>query len=200
MIDLTDYGYVERRVSIVDAGGAATGSLGGPSDYINRPGTRYAVSYTLPMIPSGKEARLFESLLEQGSRDDVSYPFPLDFSPGAEVYPAWGAAGPLISGSVAVGAVVNLKALVPGYVIRAGQPLAVIHLGIGYVHKATAQVIADSSGMATVSVNPLTRVAFTDSDTVEIERPRIRGLLSWDGSTQGAYGRRGFSFTITERR
>jgi hypothetical protein len=35
---------------------------------------------------------------------------------------------------------------------------------------------------------------------VEIEHPRIRGTLSWDGSTQPAYGRRGFSFTITERK
>lgn len=194
MIDLPDYGYVDRKISPLDPGGVAEASLGGDPDYINRPGYRYAVQFDLPYIPSAKEARIFESLLKQGSREDVSYPWPLDVK-------AVVAGAPLIDGSNPPGASVKLKGLVPGCVIRVGQPFAVVLAdGSGCIHEATEKVIAGDDGKATVSAFPLTRKTFTDGLVVEIEKPRIRGVLSWDGSTQGAFGARPFSFTITERR
>jgi hypothetical protein len=194
MLDLPDHGYIECRVFAVDAGGPADGSLGGASDYINRPGTRYGVQLTLPQIASAKDARIFQSLLEQGSREDVSYPWPLDMRSLA-------AGVPLINGSTPPGASVPLKGLVPGFVMRVGQPFAVVLAdGSGSIHKARSEVIADNAGHATVPIFPWTRTTFADALVVEIEHPRIRGTLSWDGSTQPAYGRRGFSFTITERK
>jgi hypothetical protein len=194
MLDLPDHGYIECRVFAVDAGGPADGSLGGASDYINRPGTRYGVQLTLPQIASAKDARIFQSLLEQGSREDVSYPWPLDMRSLA-------AGVPLINGSTPPGASVPLKGLVPGFVMRVGQPFAVVLAdGSGSIHKARSEVIADNAGHATVPIFPWTRTTFADALVVEIEHPRIRGILSWDGSTQPAYGRRGFSFTITERK
>jgi hypothetical protein len=194
MIDLPDYGYVNRTITPIDAGGAVAGSLGGASDYIDRPGYRYAVQFELPAIPSGKEARIFETLLEQGARQDVSYPWPLDQKPIV-------AGTPLINGSTPPGASLPLKGLLPSAIIRVGQPLAVILAdGTGFIHKSTTEVIADSLGHATLTVNPLTRTTFADGLTVEIEHPRIRGILSWQGSSQGGFGRRGFTFTITERR
>jgi hypothetical protein len=194
MLDLPDHGYIECRVFAVDAGGPADGSLGGASDYINRPGTRYGVQFTLPQIASAKDARIFQSLLEQGSREDVSYPWPLDMRSLA-------AGVPLINGSTPPGASVPLKGLVPGFVMRVGQPFAVVLAdGSGSIHKARSEAIADNAGHATVPIFPWTRTTFADALVVEIEHPRIRGILSWDGSTQPAYGRRGFSFTITERK
>lgn len=199
IIDLPDHGYVNRTIHAVSTGGVAEGSLGGASDYIDRPGYRYAVQFDLPAIPSAKEARIFENLLEQANgavlpRPDVSYPWPLDMK-------AIPAGAPLVNGSSAPGAVIPLKGLTPGSVIRVGQPLAVIIAdGTGFIHKATAEAIADGAGHVTLSVLPLTRATFADGALVEIEKPRIRGTLSWDGSSQGSYGRRGFSFTITERR
>jgi hypothetical protein len=152
------------------------------------------VQFTLPQIPSAKEARIFEALLEQGSREDVSYPWPLDMRSLA-------AGVPLINGSTPPGASVPLKGLVPGFVMRVGQPFAVVLAdGSGSIHKARSEVIADNAGHATVPIFPWTRTTFADALVVEIEHPRIRGILSWDGSTQPAYGRRGFSFTITERK
>lgn len=194
MIDLPDFGYVNRVITPVYAGGAADGSLGGPSDYIDRPGYRYSVQFDLPALPSSKEARRLETLLEQGSGEDVSYPFPLDMKSIV--------AGPaLIDGSNPVGASIKLKGLVPGFVLRVGQPFTVLlGDGTGFIHKAKTEQIASNLGKMTVPIFPLTRTAFTDGLTVEIERPRIRGILSYQGSTQGAFGRRPFSFTITERR
>lgn len=194
MIDLPDHGYVSRTITPIDPGGAADGTLGGPSDFIDRPGYRYAVRYELPPIRSKDEARIFETLLEQGSREDVSYPWPLDIK-------SLPMGAPLINGSSPPGSVIPLKGLAPGTAIRQGQPMAVILAdGTGFVHKATAQALVGDTGIVTVSVFPWTRTTFADGLTVEIERPRIRGILQWDGSTQGAEGSRPFSFTITERR
>jgi hypothetical protein len=194
MIDLPDHGYVNRRIVAIDPGGAVDGSLGGPSDYINRPGYRYSVQFELPPIPSDKEARIFEALLEQGSRDDVSYPFPLDQK-------SLSAGIPRINGSNPAGATISIRGLPPGFQFRIGQPFAVIAAdGTGFIHKASAAVSVGNTGIASVPVFPLTRTTFTDGLVVEIERPRIRGILQWDGSTQGANGVRPFSFAVSERR
>lgn len=191
MIDLTDYGYTGYQITPIDPAGVVDGSLGGPSDIIDRPGYRYAIQFTLPLL-TAKEARLFQSLLERGARDDVSYPWPLD----TKAIPA---GTPLVNGAPAAGAVIPIKGLPAYYQIKEGQPLAVISSGVGFVHKATAATAADASGDMTLPVFPLTRKGFLDGDTVEIERPRIRGVLSWGGAGQGANGGRPFSFTITER-
>jgi hypothetical protein len=194
MIDLPDYGYTNRRIVPIDPGGTAEGSLGGPNDYIDRPGYRYSVQYDLPPIPSSKEARQFETLLEQAARDDVSYPWPLDQKSLA-------AGSPVVNGSNPPGAVINIRGLQPGFQFRIGQPFAVILAdGSGTIQKATAAVSVGDAGTASVPVFPLTRSTFADGSVVEIERPRIRGILSYQGSSQGANGRRVFSFAITERR
>lgn len=200
MLDLPDYGYVSRRIVPIDPGGVADGSLGGPSDYIDRPGYRYSVQFELPQLPM-REARQFETLLEQASRDDASYPWPLDFKPavtGSSTIS--GSPWPAVNGANPVGATLAIKNLLPGYPFRQGQPISLVQGAFGYVHRVVDAVVADGTGHATVSLFPLTRVGFVDNDRVEVENPRIRGILSWEGSSQGAYGRRGFTFTITERR
>jgi hypothetical protein len=192
MIDLPDYGYVSHSVTPIDPAGVVDGALGGPSDIIDRPGYRYAVQFMLPAIPSAKEARIFQSLLEQGARDDVSYPWPLDVK-------AFPAGVPLVDGASATGSVIPLKGLVPNYQIKQGQPLAVISDGLRFIHKAAAAVTSDGTGHAMLSVFPYTRKAFLNGDVVEIEKPRIGGVLSWQGAQQPSFGSRPFSFTITER-
>lgn len=192
MIDLPDYGYTSYQMTPIDPAGVIEGSLGGPASIIDRPGYRYAIQFVLPAILASKDARIFQSLLERGSREDVSYPWPLDIrSPPAGT--------PLVNGASPAGSVIPIKGLASNYQIRQGQPIAVISGGIGFVHKATAAVRADSGGLATLPVFPLTRKGFLDNDVVEVERPRIRGLLSWSGASQEAFGARPFAFTITER-
>lgn len=192
MIELPDHGYGQFQLSPVDSGGVVEGSLGGPTDIIDRPGYRYALTFALNPLRSRDAARLFQSKLEQGSRDDVSYPWPMDFRPAP-------AGVPLVDGASPTGAVIPIKGLLPGYAFREGQPLAVISGGFGFIHRAAAPTIAEDDGTVVLPVFPLTRRAFLNNDVVEIEHPRIRGALTWGGMTQGAMGSRSFEFTITER-
>jgi hypothetical protein len=192
MIDLTDYGYTDYSIAPIDPAGVVEGALGGPSDIIDRPGYRYSIQFTLPALPSSKEARLFQSMLEQGARDDVSYPWPLDVK-------ALPAGAPKVNGASAAGSVIPIKGLTPNYQFKQGQPLAVISEGIRFIHKAAAATVANASGIVTLPVFPYTRKAFLDNDAIEVERPRIGGVLSWQGAQQPSFGMRPFSFTISER-
>jgi hypothetical protein len=192
MLDLPDHGYVSYQITPIDPAGVIEGALGGPSTIIDRPGYRYSIQFMLPAIRTADDARIFQSLLERGARDDVSYPWPLDYKPPV-------AGVPLVNGASPAGSVIPVKGLLPNYQFRQGQPLAVVSAGIGFVHKVTAPTMADASGNATLPVFPLTRKGFSDGDTVEVERPRIRGALSWSGASQEAFGSRPFTFTITER-
>lgn len=192
MIDLTDYGFTDPlQISFVDPGGVIDGALGGPPDIIDRPGLRYAIQFTTPVL-SAQEARLFQSMLEQGLRDDVSYPWPLD-----EKVTTTGA--PLVNGASPAGAVIPIKGLTPNAQIRQGQPLAIITGGVGSIHKAKTTTVADASGNMTLPVFPITRRAFLDGDTIELARPRIRGVLTWSGAQMATSTPRQFTFTITER-
>jgi hypothetical protein len=193
MIDLPHYGYIHSRILPIDPGGVVPGTLGGPSDIVERPGYRYAVTYSLPPLHSEDEARLFQSKLEKASREDASYLWPLDFRPPS-------AGTPLINGASPTGAVIPIKGLFPGYSFREGQPVAVISEGVGFVHRVATPTIAGVDGTVILPVFPLTRKAFLDNDVVEIEKPRIRGVLTWEPSGQPAHGWRPFEFTITERR
>ena len=192
MLDLPDHGYTDYQLTPIDPAGVVEGVLGGPSSIIDRPGYRYAMQFTLPALGTSKDARIFQSLLERGARDDVSYPWPLDIRSGA-------AGVPLVNGASPAGAVIPIKGLLPNYQFRQGQAIAVVSEGIGFIHKATAATMADASGNVVLPVFPLTRKGFLNGDTVEIERPRIRGVLNWGGAAQPSFGARPFTFTITER-
>jgi hypothetical protein len=199
MIDLPDHGYTNVNVSSTDPGGPLAGTLGGPSEYINRPGARFSVTYDIGALRSADEARKFQALLEQGSREDVSYPWPLDFAP-----PVAGAVGNFphvnVVGSSPAGAVIPMAGLLPGYPFKLGQPVAVVLAsGMGFVHRVSEPSVAAGDGTILLPVFPWTRTAFPDASVVEVEHPRIRGILSWSPPDQGAAAYRAFRFTITER-
>lgn len=192
MLDLPDHGYLDYQLTKIDPGGTVDGIMGGTSTTIDRPGFRYAITYMLPALGVTKDARIFQMMLEQGSREDVSYPWPLDFRPPP-------AGTPLVNGASPAGAVIPVNGLRANFQFLQGQPIAVISGDFGSVHKVTEATSADGSGAVTLPVFPHTRWAFADNDVVEVEHPRIRGVLTWDGAQQPAYGKRPFSFTITER-
>jgi hypothetical protein len=191
MLDLPDHGYVDYQLTAIDPGGTTEPIFAGEATTIDRPGYRYAITYLLPALPM-TEARIFQSLLERGAREDVSYPWPLDFRP-----PIAGA--PLVSAASPAGATIPVKGLTANYQFRQGQPFAVVSEGRGFIHKVTAVTSANASGNATLSVFPVTRKAFLLNDVIEVEKPRIRGVLTWQGAQQPAHGARPFTFTITER-
>jgi hypothetical protein len=83
MIDLTDFGYVSAiGCSCSTRAAPLQGTLGGPSDYINRPGARFAVTYQLPESEQQRTMRgSFRRCSSKAGQDDVSYPWPLDYRP-----------------------------------------------------------------------------------------------------------------------
>lgn len=192
MLNLPDHGYVSATVQPIDPGGSTEGILGGPTTTIDRPGYRYSVQFTLPDLGTTDDARVFQAMLERGAREDVSYPWPLDFRPDT-------AGSPFVNDGSPAGGTIPIGGLPPHYVFKQGQPLAVISGGFRYIHKATADTAANASGAVVLPVFPITRKAFSNGDVVEIEAPRIGGILTWDGASQPAYGARPFTFTITER-
>ncbi|MGJ0508936.1 MAG: hypothetical protein ACR652_17770 [Methylocystis sp.] len=198
MLDLPDHGYVDLSISGIDPGGNTEGILGGTTNTLDRPGYRYSIQFTLPELATEKDARIFQAMLEQGSREDVSYPWPLDVK-------AVPAGTPVVDGASPAGAVIPIRGLVADYQFKLGQPLAVITVDpvtgetMRFIHKAKAAQAADATGAIVLEVFPITRKAFLDGDTIEVEKPRIGGALTWDGGRQGAYGARPFTFSITER-
>lgn len=192
MLDLPDHGYVDYQMLVIDPGGTVDAILGGESTTIDRPGYRYGVQFTLPPLGTSDDARKFQAMLEQAAREDVSYPWPLDFkAPPAGL--------PMVDGASPAGAVIPIAGLVPYYQFKVGQPVAVVSGERGSVHKAREATSADASGNCILPVFPYTRRTFADGDAIEVARPRIRGVLSWDGAQQPAHGRRPFTFTIMER-
>jgi hypothetical protein len=197
MIDLPHYGYLNATFQPNNPGGSIPGELGGPDDYMARPGYRYAIQYTLPMLNSADEAREFQFLLEKASQgEDVSYPWPLDFNPGAS---SPSGSSPKVSATNPAGGVIRMKNLLDSYQFKLGQPVAVISGGVGYIHRAAEIMFADGGGTIVLPVFPWTRTTFNVDDVIEIQNPRIRGRLIWEGVPQGSFGRRGFTFTIVER-
>jgi hypothetical protein len=192
MIDLPDHGYASFSLHWIDPGGVAEGALGGPAQNIDRLGLRYAITFNLNPLPTANDARLFQARLERGARDDVSYPWPLDRAAGV-------AGAPVVNGVSAPGLTIPLRGLLPGYAFREGQPVAVISGGLGFAHRVSAPIVVDGAGHVVLPVFPLTRRTFADGDVVEVQRPRLRGILQWDGADQGAAANRGFSFSIAER-
>jgi hypothetical protein len=192
MIDLPDVGYNQKSSRLIDAGGVVQGSLGGPDDILDRLGVRYALTITTALL-SGDTMWEFQALLEQGSRDFVSYPFPLDFRPLSVGTTAQA------DGSVPPGAALAMAGLPVGYVIHLGQIVS-INDGFGSVHRVTGPVTADATGHAVLPVFPWIRRTIPNATPIEIEKPRIRGTLQWQGPQQGAFAAQSFTFTIQEAR
>ncbi|CAD7336046.1 hypothetical protein FIM10_04015 [Sphingomonadales bacterium 56] len=150
--------------------------LGGPSQRINRLGTRWALQVSMPLMRA-EVARTWTSALSRGSEDGVIMPIPQDIAignPGA----------PKVSAAVSAGTALPLKGLTAAYAVRAGQFLSIIRGGRRHVHIFSADAVASGSGTMTAAIWPMLRVALATDDVVEIAAPKIEGWLDasfeWD--------------------
>ncbi|EPR14192.1 hypothetical protein M527_29200 [Sphingobium indicum IP26] len=178
-----------------DFGGVLTPFLGGPEQRINRLGNRFGLRVTLPPVPTRDKALIVQSRLLRAREDRLRMEWPQpDFdtgNPGA----------PLVSANVTSGTAVPLKGMTPGYVVKEGQMLAIIHAGRRYMEMAAADVTVAGDGTASLAVWPLLRSSLSNNDVVEIAAPRIEGLvspgdeLSWQISVDRLAS---FSFTLSE--
>ncbi|MDQ5915941.1 MAG: hypothetical protein QG584_1834, partial [Pseudomonadota bacterium] len=129
-----------------------------------------------------------------GMSERVILPWPLlDLDPGSPPNPQISA--------TSNGTALALKGLGSGYVLYEGQPISVVHDGRRYMHLITGNAAANGSGVANVGIWPPTRLAYAVNDVVEIEEPKIEGLvspgdeMSWDYALEHTMG---FSFSVVE--
>lgn len=182
-------------VLLREFGTMLTPFLGGPEQYIDRVGTRFALRVTIPEKRTRDEALVIQSRLLQGRKNRLLMPWPQpDFdtgNPGA----------PLISGAVPSGTTLPMRGFTAGYQVKEGQFFSVIHAGRRYIHMFTADRTVSSGGSVAAPIFPLLRTPLFDGDVVELARPMIEGFvspgeeLSWQISVDRLAA---FSFTVSE--
>ena len=150
--------------------------LGGPSQRINRLGTRWSLQVSMPPMRA-EAARIWVSALARGCEDGVILSIPQDIdvgNPGA----------PKVSVGVSAGMILPLKDMTVGYAVRAGQFLSIIRAGKRYVHIFTADGVVGAAGTINAAIWPMLRVSLLANDIVEIADPKIEGWLDgnfeWD--------------------
>lgn len=182
-------------VFLRDFGTVLTPFLGGPEQRINRLGTRFGLRITLPPMPTRDKALVVQSRLLRAREDRLRMEFPQpDFDTGTP-------GAPLIAAAVTSGVALPLKGMTPGYTVKEGQYLSVVHAGRRYVYIFAADGTVASGGTLTAAIWPLLRVPLSINDVVEIAAPRLEGLvspgdeLSWQISVDRVAS---FSFTLAE--
>lgn len=169
--------------------------LGGPEQYIDRLGTRFALRVSLPPKRTRDEAMVIQSRLLQGRKSRLLMPWPQpDFDTGSP-------GSPLVSADVNGGTSVPIKGLVAGYTVKEGQFFSIIHGARRYVYMCTANATANVSGVLDASIFPLLRTPLSNNDVIEIAVPMIEGFvspgeeLSWQISVDRFAS---FGFTVSE--
>lgn len=167
---------------------------GAPPMVIDRPGSRFRATVTLPMMRPDT-ARGVSAALMTALRTGLEIEVPLldhdQGNPGT----------PLVNGSGAAGVSLPLKGMNPGYVIKAGYWLTLIDgYGEYYLHQASSTAKADGSGNATITIEPPLRAPLADGNTVLLALAKMRGLLDSEVGWRLNPGQLvdGFQFTLEE--
>lgn len=175
MIELPhDIGPQVFSMALVDFGGVQRPSLGGRLTRINRLGSRFMASVSLPPLELDR-GRLFVSRLIRAKSEGLRMEIPLTL--GNQGIPGVTA---VVDGAVTGGMTLPVRGLNAGYAAREGYWLSIVRGGQHYVHSVAAPFVADASGLATVTIAPALRVALVDGDAVHLARPMIEGLVQGD--------------------
>lgn len=155
-------------LELVTARNEATPAFGGPVQRLNRKGSRWRATVSLPAMTYA-EALAWTDLRVEDDTVVLNVPQPgLDVgSPGT----------PLVKGAGQLGSSLLIDGLTAGYGIRKGQFLTVVTGSQRYLHQATAAVTASGAGEATVAIRPMLRVSPADNAVVEIAAPKIEGFV-----------------------
>lgn len=165
---------------------------GGLGPRLNRGASRYAVDIALPVLT-------YQDAQEWSAIDDEDATVTLLVrQPGLDT----GAPGlPKVKGAAQSGSSLLIDGLSAHYVIRKRQFLSITTGGRLYLYRAKAEVVADASGEATVTLETMLRVSPADNDVIELANPRIEGYPmpaqgTWETNSAGHVA---LSFAIEER-
>jgi hypothetical protein len=155
-------------LELVTARNDLSPAFGGPVQRLNRKGSRWRATVSLPAMTYA-DALAWTDLRAEDDTVVLNVPQPglSTGTPGA----------PLVKGAGQLGASLLIDGLTVGYVIRKGQFLSVVTGSQRYLYQATAQVTASGAGEATVAIRPMLRVSPADNAVVEIAAPKIEGFV-----------------------
>lgn len=172
--DLTGIPIDGVEPAAVQFGGILTPPLGGPSQKVDRPGSRSALSFTTPLMSYEPEGRRWSARLRRAQREgaliEIPQPGLVIGNPGA----------PKVATNIAAGRLVGLSGLTAGYTVREGQWISIIVAGQRYADQVEADATATGGGTVTVTLSNLLRVSLAGGETVEIAAPKIEGWLTGD--------------------
>lgn len=160
---------------------------------IYRPGSRWALDFTYPVMKANV-ARTFTSRLVRAQRAGLRMEVPLlgvsQGNPGT----------PVIDGAYPSGTSLPLRGCAPGYVFDEGYWLTLIDAaGDYYLHQVVGSVAANGAGKATVSIETPIRAPLLDGASVLAATPMVQGFIeevSW-GMRIGNFVD-GIGFTLEE--
>lgn len=172
MIDLPGYpSPAGAQLGLLDFGAFLTPGLGGPIQRVDRMGGRFRISVSMPPMPSAKLGRQWVSKLLQGKSQGARMPFPLlSFNPGLP-------GSVLVNGASQAGSSLIVDGATPNYVFRDGQPFSIVNSGKHHLHFVTAEIIANGSGQATLSITPMLRKSPADNAVCHFAQPMIEGFI-----------------------
>ena len=181
--------------AVIDYGRVITGSLGGADQRIDRAGTRFRMTVTMPPLNARRDAQAYISRLMRGKSEGCRLALPLgDFKPGNP-------GNPVLATDDPQGNTASMTGFAENYVISEGQFFSIESGGQHYLYTATAEVVAGGDGAAIVPVYPNIRAPYQAGDVCHFARPYIEGYvedqeLSWQMAVDHNIG---IGFTIRER-
>jgi hypothetical protein len=161
-------------VALIDYGAVLTPALGGPVQKVNRMGSRFRVTISLPPMLSDITGRQWVGRLAQAKFDGARIAYPLlSFSPGTT-------GTVLVSGSGQAGNSLNVKGATAGYQFKEGQPFSIVTGGKHHLYLVATDTTASGTGTATIPIRPMLRRPHLDNDVCNFAAPKIEGLISGD--------------------
>ena len=186
----TDPAPAKMGIAMVTAKNTLTPAIGGAEQELLRKGTRYALTFSMPVM-TYVQSMEWDDLMAEG--DTVLMRV---FQPGL-VIPNPGA--PLVKGAGQAGTSLVIDGLPNGYVIRKGQFLSVVSAGQRFLYRAKASATS-VAGTATIPLRTMLRRPPNDNDVVEIAQPMIEGFVRDLGEWAVGVDRLvGLQFTVRER-
>jgi hypothetical protein len=186
----TDPAPAKMGIAMVTAKNTLTPAIGGAEQELLRKGTRYALTFSMPVMT------YVQSMDWDDLMAEVDTVLMRVFQPGL-VIPNPGA--PLVKGAGQAGTSLVIDGLPNGYVIRKGQFLSVVSAGQRFLYRAKASATS-VAGTATIPLRTMLRRPPNDNDVVEIAQPMIEGFVRDLGEwAVGVERLVGLQFTVRER-
>ena len=166
----TSPGIRSAKPRLIDFGGLLTPTLGGPSQRLNRLGSRFAVDFEMPPMWTEPDGRIWVSRLARALTEGAIMRWP---QPDLKM----GAPGAIVTdGGGQLGTTLNIRAGTPNYVIREGQFFSIVSAGRRYLHAAAAQGLLDGDGKAALPIWPMLRVSPQRRRRLRVRGAVCRGL------------------------